>query len=121
MVRYILVEAKSSYNVIIDRRTLNKLKAAISTPHMAKKFLIEDSAIIIVKADPKKARQCYIQILKVASYSIKSTIKTTTHMDWLKECHYVETSDQSDLDPRTKVEEERPTFNEPMTLVQLRA
>ena len=37
--RYSLVEADTSYSVLIGRRTLNALGAIISTPHMAMKFL----------------------------------------------------------------------------------
>jgi len=60
MVRYILVDADTSYNVLIGRRTLNQLGAIVSTPHMAMKFSASNEMMITVKADPKEARQCYI-------------------------------------------------------------
>jgi len=37
-VRYLLVEANMSYNVLIGRSTLNTLGAIVYTPHMAMKF-----------------------------------------------------------------------------------
>jgi len=57
---YILVEAETSYNVLIGQQTLNQLGAVVSTPHMAMKFPTSNEIIITVKADPKKARQCYL-------------------------------------------------------------
>ena len=52
-VRYILVEADTSYNVFIGCQTLNQLGAIVSTPHMAMKFSGPDGTIITIKADPK--------------------------------------------------------------------
>jgi len=70
-VRYILVDADTSYNVLIGRRTLNQLEAIVSTSHMAMKFPAPNGTIITVKVDPNEARQCYMQSLKVNPYSLK--------------------------------------------------
>jgi len=39
---------------------------------MAMKFHAPDGTVIIVKADPKEARQCYVKSLKVTPYSLKT-------------------------------------------------
>jgi len=75
MARYILVDADTAYNVLIGRRTLNQLWAVISTPHVAMKFLVSNGEIIMVKADPKEARQCYTQSLKVIPYTLRTTME----------------------------------------------
>ncbi|XP_020207452.1 uncharacterized protein LOC109793010 [Cajanus cajan] len=72
MVRYLLVEANTSYNIIIGRPTLNKLGAVVSTPHLTMKFLGNDGKIITVKANQKTARQCYAESLKISSCSKQS-------------------------------------------------
>jgi len=64
-VRFLLVEVDTSYNVLIGRRILNALGAIVSTPHMAMKFPSEQVDIISVKAEPKTARECYAQSLRV--------------------------------------------------------
>jgi len=53
---YILIEADTSYNVLIGRRTLNQLGAIVSTLHMAMKFPAPDGTIVTVRADQKEAR-----------------------------------------------------------------
>jgi len=130
-VRYILVEADTSYNVLIGRCTLNQLGAVVSTPHMAMKFPAPDGTIVTVKADPKEAQQCYVQSLKVSPYSLKTIGERATQTEELQtpvaECNQVEqsainhTSDEEevDLDPRVEYEGKRPTFDEPMFAVQL--
>jgi len=40
---------------------------------MVMKFLVEDDTIIIVKAYPKIARECYEQSLKVILYFVKAS------------------------------------------------
>jgi len=77
-IRYILIEAETSYNVIIRRKIVNRIGVVVYTPHMAMKFPIEEGTIIIVKANPKEVRLCYIQSLKVAPYSVKGTTKEYT-------------------------------------------
>nr|KYP41405.1 hypothetical protein KK1_037239 [Cajanus cajan] len=51
MVRYLLVEAKTSYNIIIGRPTLNQLGAVVSTPHLSMKFPGSNGRIISVRAN----------------------------------------------------------------------
>ncbi|RDX77022.1 hypothetical protein CR513_42916, partial [Mucuna pruriens] len=44
-VRYLVVEADTSYNVLISRPTLNTLGAIVSTPHLVKKFPSSDDEV----------------------------------------------------------------------------
>jgi len=74
-VRYILVNADTAYNVLIGRKTLNQLGAIVSTLHMAMKFSASNGEIITVKADPKEARQCYMQSLRVVPYTLRTTME----------------------------------------------
>jgi len=103
---------------------------------MAMKFLATNGTIITVKADPKEARQCYMQSLKVTPYTLKTTVEgqaahaesvTKQSLTPATECSNVEliptldltNEDQGqgeiDLDPRAEFEESRPTFGEPLT------
>jgi len=42
---------------------------------MAMKFPATNEEIITVKADPKEARQCYMQSLKVIPYTLRTTVE----------------------------------------------
>jgi len=148
--RFLLVEADTSYNVLIRRRTLNALGAIVSTSHMAMKFPSEQDDIIIVKAEPKTARECYAQSLRVNPYTVRGTNSSAVTPPNLKvlednikeECNEVEPTStklktfqcfniklehkeeqeeevEVDLDLRAEFEENKPTFDEPITLLQL--
>ena len=39
-IRYLVVDACTSYNALLGRFSLNKLGAIMSTPHLAMKFLL---------------------------------------------------------------------------------
>ena len=67
-IRYLLVDANTSYFALIGRKTLNELRAILSTPHLAMKFLTLAREIVSVKVDQKQACYCYAEILKVAPY-----------------------------------------------------
>jgi len=71
-VRYIVVNASSSYNLLLRRPSLNKLGAVVSTRHMKMKLPSLDGGVIIIKPDQKKARKCYESSLKSkrGTYSI---------------------------------------------------
>ncbi|XP_014490542.1 uncharacterized protein LOC106753268 [Vigna radiata var. radiata] len=67
-VRFLLVEANTSYNALLGRPCLNAFGAIVSTPHLAMKFPSESGAICTVRADQKIARQCYAAALKATTY-----------------------------------------------------
>jgi len=67
-IRYLLVDAYTSYFALISKKTLNELGTIVSTPHLKMKFHALTKEIITIKVDQKQARQCYVKSLKVAPY-----------------------------------------------------
>lgn len=64
-IRYLLVNANTSYNILLGRSSINRLKAIISTLHLAMKFPLMIGDIVTINVDHKVARECYIASLKV--------------------------------------------------------
>ena len=64
MVDFLLVDQPSAYNAIIDRPTLNALRAVVSTYHLAMKLLAEDQ-VREVRGDQAESQQCYAMSTKV--------------------------------------------------------
>ena len=54
-IRYLLVDADTSYFSLISRKTFNELGAIVSTPHLKMKFPILTGEIVTIKADQKQA------------------------------------------------------------------
>ncbi|XP_068473732.1 uncharacterized protein [Phaseolus vulgaris] len=63
-VRYLLVNAQTSYNILLGRPSINRLKAIVSTPHLAMKFPSANNDIATIHVDQKTARECYVASLK---------------------------------------------------------
>ncbi|KAL2951629.1 hypothetical protein AAZX31_19G063100 [Glycine max] len=53
MVRYLIIDLDTSYFALIGKKTLNELRAIVSTPHLKMKFPTLTGEIVIVKADQK--------------------------------------------------------------------
>ncbi|XP_022641636.1 uncharacterized protein LOC111242486 [Vigna radiata var. radiata] len=64
-VRFLLVEAETSYNVLLGRPCLNAFGAIVSTPHLTMKYPADDGTVWVVRVDQKVARECYVAGLKV--------------------------------------------------------
>nr|KYP71551.1 hypothetical protein KK1_010815 [Cajanus cajan] len=101
-VKYIVVEASTSYNILLGRPSLNALGAIVSTPHLAMKFPSDQGTIITIHADQKAARECYYASLRIAPLEEKKSKS--------KRVHVVNTSALGeepvwDLDPRMNNEE----------------
>jgi len=64
-IRYLLIEANTSYNILLGRPSLNLLGAIVSTPHLAMKFPSLTGDIITVHVDKKEARECYVTSLRI--------------------------------------------------------
>ncbi|XP_017428574.1 uncharacterized protein LOC108336614 [Vigna angularis] len=84
-VRFLLVEANTSYNALLGRPCLNAFGAIVSTPHLAMKFPTESGTICTVRADQRTARQCYVAGLKVTPFVPTTRAKgaeiATVHLD----------------------------------------
>ncbi|WVY97056.1 hypothetical protein V8G54_029207 [Vigna mungo] len=88
-VRFLLVEAHTSYNALLGRPCLNAFGAIVSTPHLAMKFPSGKGEICTIRADQKTARQCYTASLKAATYKRQGRSETIS----------------VDLDPRTNTDD----------------
>ncbi|XP_014523758.1 uncharacterized protein LOC106780037 [Vigna radiata var. radiata] len=88
-VRFLLVEANTSYNALLGRPCLNAFRVIVSTPHLAMKFPTDKGNICTVRADQRTARQCYVAGLKVTPYRKENRTEAIL----------------IDLDPRTNTDE----------------
>ncbi|XP_073137848.1 uncharacterized protein [Henckelia pumila] len=64
MTRFTLVEAPSSYNVILGRPAMNSFKAVASAYHQKIKFPVRDK-VEEVRGDQPSSRKCYAETVKV--------------------------------------------------------
>ncbi|XP_014523756.1 uncharacterized protein LOC106780034 [Vigna radiata var. radiata] len=91
-VRFLLVEAHTSYNVLIGRPCLNAFGAIVSTPHLTMKYPTQKGTICTVRANQKTARECYATGLRI--YPKEERRKMSRSEVAL-----------ADLDPRTNTED----------------
>ncbi|RDX72158.1 hypothetical protein CR513_48392, partial [Mucuna pruriens] len=89
-VLYTMIDAETSYNIIIGRLTLNKLGAVVSTYHLCMKFLV-GRRVGSIWVDSQLARRCYEDSLKIGSSTPTLTVNALNF----------------DLDPRCVYEGER--------------
>ncbi|XP_020233796.1 uncharacterized protein LOC109813916 [Cajanus cajan] len=101
-VKYIVVDANTSYNILLDRPSLNMLGAIVSTPHLAMKFPSDKGKIITIHADQKAARECYFASLRVAPMEERNSKSNRVHV--VNPSAPVE-EPVCDLDPRMNDEE----------------
>lgn len=59
-VRYLLVEANTSYKILLRRSCFNAFDAIVSTPHLTLKYPMHRGTICTMRADQKMARECYV-------------------------------------------------------------
>lgn len=77
MVKFIVVDRLSVYNVILGRPTLNALKVVVSTYHMLMKFP-NPNGIGIFKGDQERAKKCYVEAVnKVCHKGPRPAVVTT--------------------------------------------
>ncbi|XP_014489656.1 uncharacterized protein LOC106752481 [Vigna radiata var. radiata] len=91
-VRFLLVEAKTSYNVLLGRPCLNAFGAIVSTPHLTLKYPTDDGEVHTVRADQKMAQECYAAGLRVKPRAVESL-------------HNKSEVAMMELDPRSPLEE----------------
>ena len=65
-IRFLIVDAPSSYNILLGRPSLNVIRAIPSTYHMVIKFLIVNG-VGMVRGDQRVARECYSASMKQKS------------------------------------------------------
>ncbi|XP_068478292.1 uncharacterized protein [Phaseolus vulgaris] len=63
-IRYLVVNAPSTYNILLGRSTLNKIGVVPSTRHMKVKLPSMEGVVITIRYDQKKAKKCYENSLK---------------------------------------------------------
>ncbi|KAK4389965.1 hypothetical protein Sango_2059800 [Sesamum angolense] len=63
VLKFLVVDIPSAYNVILGRPTLNAFRAVISTYHMKIKFLVI-GGVGEAQANTLQARKCYIEVIK---------------------------------------------------------
>jgi len=63
-IRYLVVNANSSYNILLGRPMLNRLRVVASTRHMKMKLTDLSGKVIVIKSDQEEARKCYENSLK---------------------------------------------------------
>ncbi|KAL0461246.1 UNVERIFIED_CONTAM: hypothetical protein Slati_0012200 [Sesamum latifolium] len=63
LLKFLVVDVPSAYNVILGRPTLNTFQAVVSTYHMKIKFPIP-GGVGEVQGDPLQSRECYIEAVR---------------------------------------------------------
>jgi len=63
-IRYLVVNASFTYNMLLGRPTLNRLGAVSSARHMKMKLPDLAGKVITIKSDQKEAKRCYENNLK---------------------------------------------------------
>jgi len=64
MVRYIVVNALFSYNLLLGRPSINKLGVVISTIHLKMKFLTDEGKVVTMRVNQETTQKCYEDRLK---------------------------------------------------------
>jgi len=75
-ISFLIVDAPTSYNVLLGRPSLNTLGAVVSTPHLAMKFPSPSGDILTIHYDQRLARECYM-----ASLRPQLPIQQTNHIE----------------------------------------
>ncbi|RDX61810.1 Retrovirus-related Pol polyprotein, partial [Mucuna pruriens] len=99
LVVYTVIEAESSYNIIMGRPALNRLKAIVSTYHLCMKYPT-NGGVGAIWADSSMAKRCYQDNLRVGQR--RSAVNALS----------------LELDPRCHEEQERPHPMEKLKEVQ---
>jgi len=92
-IRFLIVDAPTSYNVPLGCPSLNTLGTVVSTPHLAMKFPSPSRDILTIHCDQRLARKCYMANLRP-----QLPIQQTNHIERPPGSGIALSSD--DLDPR---------------------
>ena len=64
VIRYVVVNTPSAYNLLLGRPSLNMLGAVASTKHMKMKLSSLEGRVITIRSNQKDAWKCYESSLK---------------------------------------------------------
>jgi len=64
-IRYLIVNAPNSYNIVIGLPSFNRLGALLSTKFLVMKYPLDDGGIGTIKVNQKVSRECYPASLKL--------------------------------------------------------
>jgi len=64
VIRYVVVNTPSAYNLLLGRHSLNRLGAVTSTKHMKMTLPSLEGRMITIRSNQKDARKCYESSLK---------------------------------------------------------
>jgi len=62
---YLVINVNTSYNILLRRPSINRLRAIVSTSHLGMKFSPASRDILTVHVDQKLAWECYAKSLRV--------------------------------------------------------
>jgi hypothetical protein len=95
-VKYLVINAPNSFNIIIGCPTFNLLGAFLSTRFLVMKYSLDNGKIETVRGDQKTARECYHNSLRLEKGKKKaSTEEKPLNVNMI------------DLDPREEYQKER--------------
>lgn len=60
-----VIDATTSYNMIMGRPTLNELGVVVSTPHLYMKYPLDQHKIGTMRSDQQMTKKCYEDSLHV--------------------------------------------------------
>ena len=75
-IHYIVVNAPSSYNLLLGRSSINKLGAVVSTVHLKMKLPTDDGKVLTLSVNQEVAHKCYEDSLRSrrkVAYSVSTT------------------------------------------------
>jgi len=64
-IRYLVIDANTSYNILLGQPSINRLMEIVSTPHLAMKFPSSVRDILTIRVDKKEAQECYAESLQM--------------------------------------------------------
>jgi len=72
-IQYLIVDAHTSYNILLGRPSLNIVGVVVSTYHLTMKFPSTSGGIITVHVDQPTAHRCYADSLReIPIYQVES-------------------------------------------------
>lgn len=75
MVRYLVINVASPYDVIVGRPSFNDLEAVLSTLYLTLKYPLKDGRVGIIKGDQRIARICYKDSMKLKKSHADESVK----------------------------------------------